>query len=312
MQVTVIILNWNAAHDTIRCVQRIARWERLAADIWVVDNASTDGSVKAISQECPHIHLIGNPTNLGFAGGNNRALQEALQQGDAPILLLNNDAWIDEKDLSQLLETLQNQPGLGFVGPLLYDAEQPHKLLAAGGQSPVKSHHSHLHHFAPEPPVFTVAYIPGTVILGQAEVFRAVGLLDEDFFFSSEIADLCLRAAQQGYLSMIDTRTRAYHTLSRSSQWRTTLYTYYIIRNRFLLLRKHHRWNVLLYSFWTLYSAALMLKLQLTGQTATARSVYLGLLDGLRGRFGGQNERVLAAVKPYAVAVSALQQQAKG
>lgn len=312
MQVTIIILNWNGANDTIRCVQRIGQWERLQANIWVADNASTDNSVTRISQECPHIHLVCNPANLGFAGGNNRAITEALKQGDAPILLLNNDAWIDEQDVSRLLETLQSDSQIGFIGPLLYDAEQPDRLLAAGGKSPVKGHHSHLHTFSPDRPVFTVEYIPGTVIIGKAEVFRAVGLLDENFFFSAEVADLCLRAAQQGYLSMIDSRARAYHTLSRSSQLRTTLHTYYIIRNRFLLLRKHHRWNLFLYGFWTLYSVALTLKLQLTGQSVTARTVYLGLLDGLRGRFGGQNERVLAAVKLHSTAVNPWQQKAKG
>ncbi len=312
MELSIIILNWNAAADTIRCVQRITTWKQVRPIIWVVDNGSSDGSVETIAQKYPFIRLICNPINLGFAGGNNRGLSEALALGDAPILLLNNDAWIDEKDVIQLLETLQTTPQIGFIGPLLYDAEQPDKLLAAGGMSPVKRHHSHLHKFESDLSILTVEYVPGTVIIGRAEVFRTIGLLDEDFFFSVEVADLCLRARRQGYLSAIDTRARAYHTLSRSSKLRETLHTYYIIRNRFILLRNHHRWNVWLYSFWTLYSLALALKLQLGGKTHTARSVYLGLLDGLRGRFRGQNERVLATVHRQPPAVNAIQQEAKG
>lgn len=312
MELSIIILNWNAATDTLRCIQRIVAWQQVQPVIWVVDNGSSDGSAEAIAQQYPSIRLICNPINLGFAGGNNCGLSEALALGDAPILLLNNDAWIDEKDVIQLLETLQATPQIGFIGPLLYDAEQPDKLLAAGGMSPVKRHHSHLHKFNPDLPVFTVEYIPGTVIIGRAEVFRTIGLLDEDFFFSAEVADLCLRAGRQGYPSVIDTRARAYHTLSRSSKLRETLHTYYIIRNRFILLRNHHRWNVWLYIFWTLYSLALALKLQLSGKRHTARSVYLGLLDGLRGRFGGQNERVLATVHRQSPAVSAIRQETKG
>lgn len=298
MQLSIVILNWNAAADTIRCVRSITAWSQLKPAIWVVDNASSDGSAEIIASECPQVHLIRNSHNLGFAGGNNRGIAEALAAGDAPILLLNNDAIIEETDTIRLLETLAADERIGFIGPLLFDAEQKDRLLAAGGGSPVKHHHSHFHTFNPEEPVFPVTYIPGTVIIGRAEVFRRVGLLDEAFFFSSEVADLCLRASQQGYLSMIDSRARAYHTLSRSSQWRGTLYTYYIIRNRFILLRRHHRWNILLYAFWTLYSIALALKLQLSGTPHTAQAVRLGLLDGLQGRFGGQNERVLAAIKP--------------
>jgi GT2 family glycosyltransferase len=169
-----------------------------------------------------------------------------------------------------------------------------------------------LHKFNPDKPILTVEYIPGTAILCRAEVFRNVGLLDEDFFFSAEVADLCLRAGQQGYPSIVDTQARAYHTLSRSSKLRDTLHTYYIIRNRFILLRNHHRWNVWLYGFWTLYSLALALKLQFSGKTHTARSVYLGLLDGLLGRFGGQNERVLAAIHRQPQVASPLRQEANG
>jgi GT2 family glycosyltransferase len=312
MDLSIIILNWNAGTDTIGCVQRIAAWQQVRPTIWVVDNGSTDGSAEAIVQECSHIRLIRNPVNLGFAGGNNRGLSEALAWGDAPILLINNDAWIAEEDVVQLLKTLQANLHIGFIGPLLYDAEQPDKLLAAGGMSPVKRHHSHLHKFNPDSPVFTVEYIPGTVIIGRAEVFRTVGLLDEDFFFSAEVADLCLRATRHGYPSAVETRARAYHSLNRSSNLRDTLYTYYIIRNRFVLLRNHYRWHIWLYSFWILYSLALALKLQLGGKTHTAQSVYLGLLDGLRGRFGGQNERVLAAVLHQPPVVGAIQQEANG
>lgn len=298
IQLSVVILNWNAAADTIRCVRHIEAWPQLKPAIWVVDNASGDGSAEIIAGECPRVHLVRNSSNLGFAGGNNRGIAEALAAGDAPILLLNNDAVIGETDTLRLLETLAANERIGFIGPLLFDAEQKERLLAAGGGSPVKHHHSHFHSFNPDKPVFSVTYIPGTAIIGRAEVFRRVGLLDEAFFFSAEVADLCMRAGRHGYLSVIDARARAFHTLGRSSQWRGTLYTYYIIRNRFILLRNHHRRNIFLYAFWTLYSAALSLKLQLSGQVQTAQAVRLGLLDGLQGRFGGQNERLLAAVNP--------------
>jgi len=296
MDLAIIILNWNAAADTLRCIHDIATWKRLRPTIWVVDNASTDGSDQVIARECPNVHLIRNATNLGFAGGNNRGIAQALAASDAPILLLNNDAFIEEEHVIRLLETLQANEQIGFVGTLLLDAEQKDRLLAVGGKNPVLHHHSHIAKITSNEPICTVEYVPGTVLLVRAEIFRTVGLLDEDYFFSTEVADLCRQARQKGYRSVVDTRVWAFHSLGRSSSLRATLHTYYIVRNRFLFIRKfYHYGRVLLDGFWTFYSLALALKLVLSGKPATARAVRLGLLDGLRGRFGGQNERVLAA-----------------
>jgi GT2 family glycosyltransferase len=294
MDLSIIILNWNAAADTIRCVQDIAGWQRLQPTIWVVDNASTDGSADMIAETCPKVHLIRNSANLGYAEGNNRGISQALAGGDAPILLLNNDATIAEDDVLRLLDTLQADPRLGFVGPLLFDADRQDKLLAAGGRNMVCHLTSHISKVSGDEPVYFVDYVPGTVLLGRAETFRRVGLLDADYFFTGEIPDLCRRARQQGFLTAVDARARAYHALRRSSDLRGTLYPYYIIRNRFLFIRKFYpRSKILFYAFWGLYSLALSVKLQVNGQWPTARAVRLGLWDGWRGQFGGQNERVL-------------------
>jgi hypothetical protein len=295
MNLATVILNWNAAVDTVRCVRRVASWDTLRARVIVVDNASTDGSPESIARECPHIQLLRNSANLGFAGGNNRGIREALRHGDAPILLLNNDARIEQQDVIRLLESLLANEQIGLIGPLLFDAQRKKKLLAAGSKDPTRHHHSHIRTLPSDEPIQIVECVPGTVIMVRAEVFRRVGLLDEDYFFASEIVDLCLRARQQGYLTAVDARAEAYHDLERSSHLRETLHSYYIIRNRFLLIRKFHRESRLLFrTFWTLYSLGLSLKAQLKGQRAAARAIRLGLSDGLQGRFGGQNQRVLA------------------
>jgi GT2 family glycosyltransferase len=295
MELAIVILNWNAAADTIRCIRDISSWQHLRPTVWVVDNASTDDSLQAISRESSEVHLIRNSTNLGFAGGSNRGILGALSMGDAPILLMNNDAWVEESDVVRLLETLKANEQIGLIGPLLFDSEQKGRLLAAGSRNPALHHNSHNTKLLTGKPVQIVECVPGTVIVGRAKVFLEVGLLDVGYFYSGEVADLCLRASQHGYLSAIDTRARAFHHLGRSSEFRDTLYIYYVIRNRFLLIRKfHQKWKLLFYGFWTLYSLALSVAVLLNGEIATARAVRLGLIDGLQGRFGGQNKRVLA------------------
>jgi hypothetical protein len=93
----------------------------------------------------------------------------------------------------------------------------------------------------------------------------------------------------------VDRRAQASHAISRSASLRSSLYVYYIVRNRFLILRNHYRWRLDLHGFWLAYTVALWLKLWLGGQRVTAKAVWLALVDGVNGRFGGQNERVLAA-----------------
>ena len=148
-----------------------------------------------------------------------------------------------------------------------------------------------------EPPttLVDVDYVPGTVALLRRQVFESVGVLDEEYFFSGEMADLCHRARSHGFRSVIDPGGRARHDLDRSLRAREILHIYYVVRNRFLYVRKHHaRRRVWLDVRWIARAVPTVLAALCRGRWRRARSVALGVLDGVRGRFGGQNERVLA------------------
>lgn len=297
MELSIVILNWNAGLDTIKCVTQISRWKHIKTNIIVVDNASNDNSVEVIQQECPDIHLICNEENQGFAGGTNRGVEKALHLGDAPILLINNDAFLGEEDAGIMLDVLEQHPEIGFLVPLLYDGDSPDQLISAGSKNPVKHHQTQIKVIPPKnPEIFRVEVVSGTVVIIRAEVFRVAGLLDEDFFFSTEVADFCVRAAQYSFRCAVSTKAKAYHTINRSSALRNNLYVYYIIRNRFIFIKNApYRFKLHLYSFWTIYSLALSTKLYITGNFVTAKAVKMGLYDAVRKRLGGQNERVLTA-----------------
>ena len=101
MNLAVVILNWNQAAATIRCVEAVAGWTLVAPDIWVVDNASQDGSRDLIPKQCPAAHVLASDSNLGFAGGNNLALRRILASRADVVLMLNNDAVIAEDQVQQ-------------------------------------------------------------------------------------------------------------------------------------------------------------------------------------------------------------------
>jgi GT2 family glycosyltransferase len=292
----VIILNWNAATDTLACLAHVAQWQCVTPRVWVVDNASHPTDRRALREGLAKLpldwSLIENESNLGFAGGTNCGLRATLAAGDWPVLLLNNDARIDDANLQQLMTTLSTRAQAGWVGPLLYHGD---KLHSVGRRNPVL-HHNTLITALPSIPILIVGFISGSVALARAAMLREVGLLDEDYFFNTEVADHCHRARQAGYQTVVDSCARAQHDLDRSSALRSTLYIYYIIRNRFVYIRKRYHLAVWpLTALWMLYCFLLVGKLRGAGQRATAQAVYLGLVDGISKRWGGQNSRVLAA-----------------
>ena len=299
MNLAVIILNWNQAAATIRCVEAVSAWKQVAPDIWVVDNASQDGSRDLISKQCPAAHVLASDSNLGFAGGNNLALRRILSSRSDVVLLLNNDAVIIEDQVQHLLTELATHPRLGVVGPLLDERRGKDKIFTAGGRDIARHLGTRHEYSAADLPaliamhrLIDVDYVPGTVALVRAEVFRTVGLFDEDYFFSGEMADFCRRARAQGWTSAICTRAWAAHMPGGGA--RSTLYRYYTLRNRFLYIRKFHLSRRVLYACgWSAVGLAMAVRSLIQGRPPEARAAWRALRDGLAGRFGNRNELFL-------------------
>ena len=296
MTLSVVILNWNAAEDTAACVRSVQAWAAVGdvgrPAIWVVDNASRPPGVDPIRREFPDVRVLQSPINRGFAGGSNLGIEAALASGSDAVLLLNNDASMDAASMAAMLATLGSDPAIGVVGPTVWHRG---RCISAGGRDIARHGATHLRLREPPAALRDVDYVPGTVTLVRRQVFERVGLLDEDFFFGGEMADLCHRARRCGFRSVIEPRARATHDLDRSSQHRQTLHVYYVVRNRFLFVRKHYpRRRAWLYARWSARAALTALAALGRGNRRRARAVALGVLDGLRGRVGGQNERVLA------------------
>ncbi len=146
---SVVIVNYNVRDLLARCLHSIgeslARASRLRADIWVVDNASTDGSADMVRRAFPQVHLIALQENVGFAAANNLALHALgildtdrhgylyprstalLPHLDLPesegapdaVFFLNPDTEVRGEALALLWETLFANPRTGVVGPRL-------------------------------------------------------------------------------------------------------------------------------------------------------------------------------------------------
>jgi len=102
MHIAIILLNWNGKSDTLECLASLESLDYSCYEIILADNGSSDGSLEEISITYPHVTLIDNKTNLGFAEGNNRAITYALTKGFDAIFLLNNDTVVDPHILQAL------------------------------------------------------------------------------------------------------------------------------------------------------------------------------------------------------------------
>ena len=154
--VTIVILNWNGASDTVACLRSCAHLvDRPAPAIVVVDNASTDESVPEIHGEFPATPVIEAPSNLGYAGGNNLGIRWALEAGSEYIWLLNNDTRVAPRALAELVDALRADRGAAMAGSkILYDADpdrlwSPFRGRAAQGCS--------IHPSGGNPPYMTMA-----------------------------------------------------------------------------------------------------------------------------------------------------------
>src|SRR3972149_7961101 len=119
-KVFIVILNWNKPKLTIDCVQSVlkSRVQGVECKIVIVDNGSTDNSLeefrKLISNKKFQIKVVGTGSNLGFAGGNNFGIKYALENGATHVLVLNNDTLVDGGLVSEMMKTMEFDPGIGI------------------------------------------------------------------------------------------------------------------------------------------------------------------------------------------------------
>ncbi len=296
-ELAIVIVAWNQAGATLRCLTGLSGFTALRPELWVVDNASKDGVAERIKRDFPAVHLVVNEENSGYGAANNMALRKIRSRY---ALLLNSDAFIPEEDLLRLLEELRADPRLAAVGPVLTSGPGSNEVVSIGGRDVARHVRTHLRteDFAPgrleDPRPLSVAYLPGAAALFRVSVVRELGFLREEYFFGGELADLGETAAQRGYGTVVVPTARGWHDMTESSSFRSSLYPYYIVRNRFLFVRRHRRRSRVPHlAFWTAYGLGDAVRSLATGNRVRGRLAMLGLIDGLRGRYGNQNARAL-------------------
>lgn len=240
--ISIIILNWNNAPDTIDCLDSLFKINYKEKTVIVVDNASTDGSLEKIRSWCNsndiahQVHFLALTENRGFAGGNNAGIKLAIELKAEYVLLLNNDTLVPPDFLDQLMKTMQSDPKIGVLGCRIYYFPQQQKIWFNGGR--IDYLRGFGTHFKDSfEGLRACDFITGCLMLIPVKVLQKSGLFDERYFLIAEDSHLSQKIKKAGYKIMVDSRAHIYHKISSTmGGFYSPLTQYYFHRNRMLFM----------------------------------------------------------------------------
>ena len=208
VDISFIIVNWNTRDILIDCINSVYNTVKdIDLEIYVVDNASTDGSQDAVKNKFPDIKLIENKSNTGFAHANNQAIKH--MHGKYAVLL-NTDTLLQKNAIKTLLAFMDNHPKAGIAGVQLLnnDGSKQNSIDNLPSLETEIFNKSLLRLIFPkkypgkrtyyDSPI-EVDSVIGACMMVRKEAIGAVGGLDEDYFFFLEETDWCHRMKEKGW-----------------------------------------------------------------------------------------------------------------
>ena len=242
IEISIITINYNGLTDTCALIETIPFKDNL--EVIVVDNASHNEEADTISKRLSQVKVIKSKKNLGFAGGNNLGIKASKGKY---ILLINNDTYFREYNIDILIKRLEASDRIGMVCPKLRFSWGNNPIQYAGytplSAITVRNHaigfgeedHGQYDTAHPTP------YAHGAAMLIKREALEKVGLMPECFFLYYEELDWSMMFTRAGYEIWYDPACTVYHKESRATGQHSPLRTYYIVRNRLLLVKRNWR-----------------------------------------------------------------------
>jgi GT2 family glycosyltransferase len=211
VDVSVCIANWNCRDLLRACLTSLLDPRQgVRLEVIVVDNGSTDGAAAMVARDFPEVILHENPANFGFARANNQAADRARGRY---VFFLNNDTVVPAGAIRRLLHYAESNPGVGMIGPRLFDAQgrtqlsyrqRPtmatllHRttLLRWTGLFRDGYHRYRRQDFDPHN-TRPVEVLMGAALFLRRDVFYACGCWDERYQFGGEDLDLSFQVGRR-------------------------------------------------------------------------------------------------------------------
>ena len=251
----------------------------------MVDNASKQDEATVIQQRFPQVKVIRSEKNLGFAGGNNLGIQAA--QGKY-LFLVNNDTIFKDFNLQSMIDRLESSSNIGAVcpkirfswdnNPIQFAGYTPLSKITVRNQAIGFGEEDRGQYNTPHP----TPYAHGAAMMLKREVIDNVGLMPECYFLYYEELDWSMMITRGGYEIWYDPACTIYHKESQTTGQNSPLRTYYITRNRLLLVKRNWKGASKCLSYLyiiCIVSVRDIIKYAIHGQWKLAKAVYRGVQD---------------------------------
>jgi GT2 family glycosyltransferase len=256
LRLDIVIVSYRCRTLLRDCLKSLSAFPPAGgARVWVVDNASEDGTVEMVEEEFPEVELIASDENLGFSKANNLVIR----RGSAPyVLALNPDTLMTGGALDQMLELMEQKPEVGISGCRL---ELPDGSFDHAARRSFPTPLGALAHFtrigrwkkaparlaqyrAPEVESGPVDAVNGAFMLMRRKALDEVGLFDEGYWMYMEDLDLCYRFAQAGWITWYDPAVKVIHVKAGTSgKSRKPRVNYAFHYGMYRFYRKHYAKN---------------------------------------------------------------------
>jgi GT2 family glycosyltransferase len=298
--VAVVIVNWNGRHLLDRCLASVLEQRPAPDRVIVVDNGSADGSLAHLRDRWPQVVPLDAGRNLGFSGGNNLGIRDALAAGADFVLLLNNDAQLLPGSLAGLLAALEGAGMAAWAAaPKILYRKNPDIIWSAGGRfawwrglsmDRGWDERDRGQYDTPE----LVEFANACCLLVRGQTFREVGLLDDGYFMYFEDSELAARAGRTGARVAFQPTARVLHDVQGSTGGirgdPSPAALYYWTRNRSRFISRNVRGplrRLAAHGYAIGSRLTRIVQAALAGRLGEARLIGRGLVDGYVRRATG-------------------------
>mgnify|MGYP001601559342 CR=1 FL=1 len=290
MRISIVTLNYNGSKETLKLLKSLQEQSDKNFEIIVIDNASEEadfavlqnGINQLIHITTSHVVMIRNSENLGFSGGNNVGIRQAIENGSDWVTFLNNDTWVEREFMERLKAVLGVKNGV--VGIPLIEGD---KVAYCGKVQWLKPTLEHAYQLT-NLPAYQLYAIGGAMAVHR-DVFDKIGFLDEKYFLYFEDADFSIRARKAKIPISIFYDSLIYHNISSSTKKLGLP----------LLLRYHYR-NALYFNWkngpfyikllvwpWSLVIAIKQIsKLASKYNVDQSKAILVGVMDFYKNKYG--------------------------
>ncbi len=241
-ELSIIIVNYNGLNDTCTLIDSIPFDEDM--EVIVIDNGSIEDEASVLQKCYPNIQAIRSEKNLGFAGGNNLGIKVAKGKY---LYLVNNDTFFKEFNPQVLIKRLESSPKIGMTCPKIRFTWNNNPIQFAGYTplSPITVRNKAIGFGEEDRGQYDTPrqtpYAHGAAMMIKREVIDKVGLMPECYFLYYEELDWSIMITRAGYEIWYEPASTIYHKESQSTGQNSPMRTYYITRNRLLLVKRNYK-----------------------------------------------------------------------